>query len=343
MRFENVVIESLAYELPPEVWTSADIESRLQPLYDRLKLPAGRLELMTGIRERRFWPTAIAPSAASALAGKRALGGSGLHPDQIEVLVHAAVCRDMLEPATASFVHRELGLAPSVQVFDISNACLGFLNALTLLGGLIESGQIKCGMVTVGEDGRPLVEQTIATLLREPHSRNAIKPYFANLTIGSAAVAAVVCHRSLAPRGHRLLGGMGRAATQHNDLCLGDRSHGDSLVMQTDSEQLLIAGVALAQDTWNAFKGETGWSENTPARFICHQVGSMHRRALYEKLGLDLARDFSTFEWLGNTGSAALPITLARAVEANSIRPGDRVALLGIGSGINCLMLAVEW
>jgi 3-oxoacyl-[acyl-carrier-protein] synthase-3 len=343
MRFQNVVIETLAYELPPEVWTSADIEDRLAPLYERLKLPTGRLELMTGIRERRFWPQPTAASAASAMAGRRALATSGIRPDQIEVLVHAAVCRDMLEPATASFVHRELGLAPSVQVFDVSNACLGFLNALTLIGGLIESGQIKCGLVTVGEDGRPLVEQTIATLLREPHSRHAIKPYFANLTIGSAAVAAVVCHRDLAPAGHTLLGGVGRAATQHNDLCQGDRAHGEGLVMQTDSEQLLVAGVELAQDTWTAFKAETGWTEATPARFICHQVGSMHRRALYEKLGLDLARDFSTFDWLGNTGSAALPITLARAVEAGVVRTGDDVALLGIGSGINCLMLAMRW
>jgi 3-oxoacyl-[acyl-carrier-protein] synthase-3 len=212
-----------------------------------------------------------------------------------------------------------------------------------MLGGLIASGQIKCGLVTVGENGRPLVEQTIATLLREPHSRNAIKPYFANLTIGSAAVAAIVCHESLAPHGHSLLGGVGRAATQHNDLCQGDRAHGDSLVMQTDSEQLLVAGVELAQDTWNAFKRETGWTESTPARFVCHQVGSMHRRALYETLGLEVARDFSTFETLGNTGSAALPVTLARAVEAGAIKRGDDVALLGIGSGINCLMLAVKW
>ena len=69
MRFENVVIETLAYELPPEVWTSAAIEEKLAPLYERLKLPAGRLELMTGIRERRFWPGPVAASAASAMAG----------------------------------------------------------------------------------------------------------------------------------------------------------------------------------------------------------------------------------------------------------------------------------
>ncbi|MEO7413086.1 MAG: 3-oxoacyl-[acyl-carrier-protein] synthase III C-terminal domain-containing protein, partial [Opitutaceae bacterium] len=74
-----------------------------------------------------------------------------------------------------------------------------------------------------------------------------------------------------------------------------------------------------------------------------HQVGSTHRRKLYEALGLDLGKDFSTFEQLGNTGSVALPATLAAAIDANAVREGDRVALLGIGSGLNCLMLALEW
>jgi 3-oxoacyl-[acyl-carrier-protein] synthase-3 len=69
----------------------------------------------------------------------------------------------------------------------------------------------------------------------------------------------------------------------------------------------------------------------------------VHRRKLYETLGLDLARDFSTFETLGNTGSVALPATLALAAEAGALRTGQRVGLLGIGSGLNCLMLALEW
>ena len=78
-------------------------------------------------------------------------------------------------------------------------------------------------------------------------------------------------------------------------------------------------------------------------RFICHQVGATHRRKLYEMLELDPARDFSTFETLGNMGSVSLPATLALAVEAGAVKAGDRVALLGIGSGINCMMLALEW
>ncbi|MBS0662069.1 MAG: 3-oxoacyl-ACP synthase III [Verrucomicrobia bacterium] len=344
MKFAHVCVESLAVALPDEIWTSAQIEDRLRPLYERLKLPAGRLELMTGIRERRVWAPGTRASDASAAAGRAVLAKSGLRAEQVELFIHAAVSRDMLEPATASFAHRKIGLPGTAQILDVSNACLGFLNALTLAAGLIESGQIRCALVAAGENGRPLVEQTLRTLLERPLNRNEIKPYFANLTIGSGAVAAVVCHDSLVRgRPHRLLGGVARAATQFSDLCQGDTHGADSLAMQTDSEQLLVAGVGLAQETWREFTGPSGWPAEGFDRYVCHQVGSTHRRKLYEMLGLDLAKDFSTFETLGNTGSVALPATLAAALDAGAVREGSRVGLLGIGSGLNCLMLALEW
>jgi len=344
MRYSHTCIESLAVALPDEVLTSVEIETRLRPLYERLRLPEGRLELMTGIRERRVWPVGTRPSDASAAAGRAVLAKSELKAEQVELFIHSAVSRDMLEPATASFAHRKIGLPASTQIFDVSNACLGFLNSLTIAAGMIESGQIRSALIVAGENGRPLVDQTMRTLLEQPLDRNGIKPYFANLTIGSGAVGAVVCHRDLVKGpAHRLLGGVARSATGHSELCQGDTHGTESLAMQTDSEALLVAGLALAQETWREFGALTGWNAANVDRFICHQVGSTHRRKLYEALGLDLAKDFSTFETLGNTGSVALPATLARAVEAGAIRNGNRVGLLGIGSGLNCLMLALEW
>jgi 3-oxoacyl-[acyl-carrier-protein] synthase III len=343
MRFSKVRIEALAVALPEEILSSAAIEEQLRPLYERLKLPFGRLELMTGIRERRVWPHATRSSDASAAAGKAVFAASKLKPEQVELFIHAAVSRDMLEPATASFAHRKIGLPATAQIFDVSNACLGFLNSLTVAASMIESGQIRCALVVAGEHGRPLVEQTLLTLREKNLTRNEIKPFFANLTIGSGAVGALICHESLAPDGHKLLGGVARAATQHSDLCQGDTHGAESLAMQTDSEQLLIAGVELARATWEDFTTTTGLRADTTDRFICHQVGSVHRRKLYETLGLDVSKDFSTFETLGNMGSVSLPATLALAAQQGEVKAGNRVGLLGIGSGLNCLMLALEW
>lgn len=343
MRFENVVIESLATALPPVVMTSAALEERLSPLYERLRLPFGRLELMTGIKERRFWEPGTKPSEASARAVREVLAKTKIPTGDFGMLVHGAVSRDMLEPATAAFVHRLSGLPAQMQILDVSNACLGFLNSCTLIAGMIDSGQIKAGIVACGENGGPLVEETIRQLCSSQLDRQQIKPFFANLTIGSGAVAAVLCHKDLAPAGSpRLVGGVVRAASEHSTLCMGDRAEGEGLAMQTDSEQLLVAGVETARLTWEDLGRELGYTEKDFDRFVCHQVGVMHRRKLYETLGLDDAKDFSTFETFGNTGSVALPLTLERARTAGFIGSGHRVGLLGIGSGINCVMLVLE-
>ncbi len=345
MRFRSVSIESMAYVIPPERVTSADIEARLAPLYERLRLPEGRLELMTGIRARHFWPQPIRPSEASAEAGTKALAASAFDAGDIDLLVHCGVCRDRLEPATAAYVHGLLGLGPAVQIADVSNACLGFLNGLVLAGGLIESGQIRRALLVSGEDGRPLLEHTIRSLLEGEHTRKSVKPYFANLTIGAGAVAAVLCHRDEIARGRdslALLGGTGRTDSAANKLCEGDSAGTGGLAMLTEAEALLDAGIALAGSTWNDFLPALGWTAATPSRVVCHQVGRAHQRRLLEALGIDPAKDFITYPEMGNVGSVSLPLTLARAVEENALAPGQTAALLGIGSGLSCLMLGVE-
>ena len=343
MRFENVSIESLAYALPDEVWTSADLEARMADLYRRLRLPEGRLELMTGIRERRFWPKGTRPSEASAKAGEAVLARSCFARESMDLLVHAGVCRDRLEPATASYVHNLLGLGGRTQIFDLSNACLGFLNAMVVAAGLIESGQIERALICSGENGGPLVERTLQQLTAPELTRQTIKPYFANLTIGAGAVAAVVCRRDLAAeRGPRIHGAVVETDTSANGLCQGD-SPGDHLEMLTDSEALLVAGIDVARRGWGRFTEETGWSAGTPDRIVTHQVGRAHTRELFGALGLDLGKDYATFETLGNVGSVSCPITLAKAIEEGAYGPGQRAALLGIGSGLSTLMMALEW
>jgi len=78
-------------------------------------------------------------------------------------------------------------------------------------------------------------------------------------------------------------------------------------------------------------------------RTVCHQVGSAHRDAMLRTMGLSSEQDFVTYEYLGNTGTAALPVAAALAHERGFLAPGQGVGLLGIGSGLNCMMLGVDW
>lgn len=344
MRYQHVCIESFGYSLPDEITSSDEIERRLQPLYQRLRLPEGRLELMSGIRERRLWPRGMRPSEGSIASGRRAIDAAGIDPRQIGCLIHGSVCRDQLEPATACRVHDALGLPANCLVYDVSNACLGLLNGIVQIANLIELGQIRAGLVVGTEDSRALLESTIDELNRnESLTRESVKPAFASLTIGSASAAVLLVHREISRTKNHLCAASARAHTAHHELCQGGHEPGAQILMQTDSERLLHEGLATGVATLQDFLADSRWSRDGIHKTVCHQVGGTHRRLMLESLGLPLELDYITYPWLGNTGSVALPITLALAAENAFIQPNDHVALLGIGSGINCLMLAVDW
>jgi 3-oxoacyl-[acyl-carrier-protein] synthase-3 len=348
MKYQHVCLEAVACTLPPHVVTSEELEQRLAPVYDRVGLRVGRLELMSGIRERRFYDPGTKPGKISALTAARAIEMSGLDRSLFGALVHGSVCRDQLEPATASGVHHTVGLPSDCVVLDVSNACLGILNGVLLIADLIELGRVRAGVVVGTETGRDLVEGTIDSILRDPKaSRQSLKLDFASLTIGSGSAAIVLCDSRMSRTGNRLLGGACRSDTSAHELCEGGveaERHGDGRPrMQTDSEALLHAGVNLAEATWQVAQRELGWTSGDVDRIFTHQVGRAHTKLLLERLGLDPARDFSTFEFLGNTGAAALPTALALGIERGVMKPGDRTALLGIGSGLSSVMLGVEW
>ncbi len=299
---------------------------------------------MSGISQRRLWPKGTKPSDAASLAGKRVLESANIDPKEIDCLIFTSVSRDMMEPATASFVHNNLGLPSSALIFDISNACLGFLDGMVMLANMIELGQVKNGLIVSGETAEELLESTLVALLEdESLSRKSIKPAFASLTIGSGSVGLYMRRVKENEDRPRLVHGAWRANTEHSDLCHGDQNGSNTTLMATNSEELLYRGVETAQKTWSEFSARPGWQAENVDRFFCHQVGSAHAKLLFSKLGLSQEKNFETLAMLGNVGSVSAPITLAMAMEQYVFLAGQKGALLGIGSGINCMMLGVEW
>jgi acyl-CoA:acyl-CoA alkyltransferase len=343
MIFKNVVIEAMAYQEPSEFLTSTEIETLLAPVYQRLKLPEGRLELQTSIQRRGLWPIGTAPSRIASEAALKALKNSNIDKSQIGLLIHTSVCRDFLEPSTASVIHHHLGLEPKCMSFDLSNACLGFLNGLIVAGQMIESGKIDKALVVSGENAGPLIYETIHKLNTDQTlTRKTIKKYIANLTIGSMGVAFVLTRKDLKPNAPQILGAESLCDTSSVHLCQGS-GNTQSLMMETDSEELLHAGIKLAKKTWQLTQESLKLSTSDFSAFICHQVGIAHRNLMYESLGLDLAKDFTTFNQYGNTGSAAVPLTLIKAYEACAIPSQSKVAMLGIGSGLHSVMMGIQW
>ena len=211
MKYSRVRIETIAYELPPNVVTSAALEDRLAPALKKLGIPLGQFETMTGIRERRFWNPGQIMADGATKAGRKALETSGITPDDVGLLVFAGVCRDHIEPATACAVADALGVTNRAEVYDVSNACLGVLNGMVQVANAIELGHIRAGLVVSCESSREIVEQTIDELLADP-DMELLKTSLATLTGGSGAVAVLLTNEAGSDEGHKLLGGVAHAA-----------------------------------------------------------------------------------------------------------------------------------
>ncbi|MGB5985882.1 MAG: 3-oxoacyl-ACP synthase III [Desulfobacterales bacterium] len=346
MRYNHVYMNALGYELPYEVVSSEDLEARLAPLYETLHFKAGQLEALTGVRERRFWPADYPMHQGAVAAGKKALAQAGIQKERIGMLVYGGVCRDHLEPATACAVAHGLELAAHVQVFDLSNACLGMLNGMLQVANAIELGFIEAGLVVSCESARQIMDLTIERLL-ERGDMETFKKTVATLTGGSGAVAVILSRGDQGGNGHRLIGATLRNAVSHHRLCRWGPDTGIPATaphaMETDSVAVLQHGVRLGLETYQAFKTELGWPADKPDRIICHQVGAAHQKTILDAIGISEERDFATYPYLGNIGTVSLPITAAIAQERGCLETGDLVGFLGIGSGLNCLMLGLQW
>jgi 3-oxoacyl-[acyl-carrier-protein] synthase III len=347
MKYSKSYIAAMGYELAPVVVTSAELEGRLEPLYRALHIAPGQLQALTGIRERRWWEPGYPLSYGAIAAGKKALASGNVSAAEIGVLIYAGVCREQFEPATACRVAAGLGVKGDAAVYDISNACLGLLNAILDVANRIELGQTRAGLVVSCESAREINDIMIKRMLEE-RSMGHFASSLATLTGGSGAVALLITDRSLSQSGRRrLLGGVTQAAPEHHGLCLwGVQDDGSGRFVQsmrTDAVNVLNHGVELGRRTWEAFLAEMGWQGSDVERVICHQVGAAHQSAILSALGIAEDKDFASYEFLGNMGTVSLPLTAALAEERDILSPGEKVAFLGIGSGLNCLMLAVEW
>jgi 3-oxoacyl-[acyl-carrier-protein] synthase-3 len=347
MKYSKVYIEALGYELAPVVVTSAELESRLEPLYKTLHFAPGQLQALTGIRERRWWEPGFQLSRGAVAAGKKALAASGVRPKDLGALLYTGVCREQFEPATACRVAAGLGVSGNAAIFDLSNACLGVLNGILEVANRIELGQIKAGLVVSCESARDINDIMISRMLADPRMENFASS-LATLTGGSGAVAVLLTDGSFSGSGRRRLrGGMTLAAPEHHALCLWgvapDGKGGFVQSMSTDAVNVMNFGVELGLRNWKQFLPEMGWNAGDIDRVICHQVGSAHQSAILKTLGIPQDKDFTTYEFLGNMGTVSLPLTAALADERDILEKGDRVAMLGIGSGLNCMMLGIDW
>ncbi len=338
MLFKNVSIAGLAHIDAPHTLTSKDINEQLEPTLTRLGIKTDVLGDIAGIHARRLWDDHTLSSDVATLAARKALLDAGIDGSQVGLLVNTSVSRDYLEPSTASIVSGNLGLGEDCQNFDVANACLAFINGMDIAGRMIERGEIDYALIVDGETANLAYRMTLERMKAPDVTEEQFRNELATLTLGCGAAAMVMSRSELTPDAPRYKGGVTKAATQWNHLCRGNLDR-----MVTDTRLLLIEGLKLAQKTFAAAKIGLGWAVDELDQFVIHQVSLVHTQAFIKAFGIDPKKVLTIFGEYGNIGPASVPIVLSKLKELGRLKKGDRIALLGIGSGLNCSMAEVVW
>ena len=338
MLFKNVSIAGLAHIDAPHTLTSQEINERLKPTLDRLGIRTDVLGDIAGIHARRMWDDGQQASDVATLAARKALLDAGIGVEKIGLLVNTSVSRDYLEPSTASIVSGNLGVGDECMTFDVANACLAFINGMDIAARMLERGEIDYALVVDGETANLAYKMTMERMQAPDITEEQFRNELATLTLGCGAAAMVMSRSELTPDAPRYKGGVTKAATQWNTLCRGNLDR-----MVTDTRMLLIEGLKLAQKTFVAAKIALGWVVDELDQFVIHQVSQVHTQAFIKAFGIDPKKVLTIFGEHGNIGPASVPIVLSKLKQLGRLKKGDRIALLGIGSGLNCSMAEVVW
>ena len=182
MFFENVSIAGLAYQDAPHVTTSVELENELQDNLERFGMRPNLIESLTGIRERRFWESTEQAMTATVGVVENILAQAEIKKSEVGVLINSSVSKEFIEPSVAAIIHGDLAMPPECMNFDISNACLGFLNAMEVAGNMIERGQVDHAVIVDAENAAPLTTSTLQRLKSPACTLEAFRARFASLT-----------------------------------------------------------------------------------------------------------------------------------------------------------------
>ncbi len=314
--------------LPNEKVRSDDIMQDIDT-ERRYGMPYDWMSSQMGIIERRMAPSSMNPSQLAIKAAEDAFACyPDIDRDAIDAVIFCGIERDKPEPATAHIIQNALGLKAN-HVFDVANACYGFVDGLKLASSLIESGLISSGLIVTGEVTTRIL-RTVAERLKKGIAPSAAKNLWGGLSVGDAG-GAVIVGRSLDGRSGFMKFNQ-RSESRHVDLCHYKYQADGSLDARMNMAQIVARGFQLNKKIFDETLKELGWNGVDWA--LAHQTGEATFKQTLSLHSIDETKAIKTYPNLGNITTATLPIGFKKLLDSDSLKAGDRIGGLFAGSGL---------
>jgi acyl-CoA:acyl-CoA alkyltransferase len=284
-------------------------------------------------------PPGVLPSDMAVTAAKEAMERAKITPREIDAIIYTGLTRDYLEPATAHIVQAKLG-ATNALVFDISNACHGFMNGIHVMDALIATGQISHGLVVTGEQGNLIASRSIEAL-RKTTEREQFTSWVTGLTVGDAGGALIVGPKSAPNSG--FMGFILQSQGQHAHLCTA----GDPLIKGTwfaDMPAIVDETAKLMAKMFHeCMYGRLKWQIRELSKYLIHQVGVRAFQIYSQLTGVPTTIMPKTIDVLGNLITASIPVGIHYCLLNQEIRAGDKIYVSSTGSGISLSQAGLIW
>ena len=322
----KVKISSISYHLPEKTEGLIDLQ-RDNPDWDMPKL----LE-KTGIRTRHIASLDQTASDLAYIAAEQLLSDTQIR-NQIDLLILVTQSPDYLLPTSACILQDRLRLSQNCMAFDINLGCSGFVSALSVAGGLIESGVVNTGLILCADTYskyidkhdracRPIFSDGAAAILVERTAIDSIGPF--DFGTDGSGFEHLIVRRS----GARDL----VKASVHPHPIL--EMHGSDVFLFT----MRVVPACIVK-----LLARAGINIDQVDLFIFHQASRLVIENLIRLMSLDEKKVFVNHEFIGNTVSATIPIALKDAVANGRLTTGQTVVLVGFGVGLSWSAVVLRW
>lgn len=314
--------------LPKQVVKSDDLMQEVDT-EKRYGMPYNWMSQKMGIIERRMASSSTSPSTLAIRAAEDAFHSCpDFNRDQIDAVIFCGIERDKPEPATAHIIQNALGLKAN-HVFDVANACYGFVDGLKLASALVESAMITHALVVTGEVTTRIL-RTIVDTLKKGISTEEAKHLWGGLSVGDAGGAVIVGPSSDGKSGFMLFNQ--RSESRHVDLCHYKYQADGSLDARMNMAQIVARGFQLNKKIFDETLDELGWDGIDWA--LAHQTGKATFKQTLSLHSVEEHKAIKTYPCLGNITTATLPVSFKKLVDSDRLKSGDRIGGLFAGSGL---------
>lgn len=298
-------------------------------------LNEGVLNRLFGIEERRFAEKDEQVSDLAVGAAIQIIDKVGRK--NIDFLIFAAACSDLIEPATSVIIQNKLRL--NCPCIDIKNACNSVVSAIHTADAFIKAGIYKNILIVNGEKLSDAINYSI-------RDSDHLKRAMASFTLGDAGAALIM---SISNDQSGIYNQQFLTEGSKWELCT---IQGGGSMYPHDSSKLYFEGKTTELKEAMIFHCKSfihnalhssGWDIDAIDHIFTHQVSNQTFNVIVENTGLNKSKFMNTFEKYGNTAAASIPLSIVEGIKSGKLKKGDKIAIIGLAAGLSVSVQMIIW